>query len=204
MPTKPKLEFFYEFASTYSYLTGIRIDDLAERAGIDVAWRPFLLGPIFASQGWTTSPFNLYPAKGRYMVRDIERIAKARGRKFIMPSVFPANGLAAARIALAGEQAGWIKDFSRRVYEAQFEHGADISSPDILRNILDDLKLDTAAVMAQANAPENKDRLRAQSTRAAELGLFGAPSFVTPDGELFWGDDRLEQAISWTLSPQGA
>ena len=204
MPTKPKLEYFYEFASTYSYLSAIRIDDLAERAGIDVAWRPFLLGPIFASQGWTTSPFNLYPAKGRYMVRDIERIAKARGRKFIMPSVFPANGLAAARIALAGEQAGWIKDFSRRVYEAQFEHGADISSPDILRNILDDLKLDTAAVMAQANAPENKDRLRAQSTRAAELGLFGAPSFVTPDGELFWGDDRLEQAISWTLSPQGA
>ncbi|MEZ5899643.1 MAG: 2-hydroxychromene-2-carboxylate isomerase [Hyphomicrobiaceae bacterium] len=202
MASKPKLEFFYEFASTYSYLSAIRIDDLAARAGIDVAWRPFLLGPIFASQGWTTSPFNLYPAKGRYMVRDIERIAKARGRKFVMPAVFPANGLAAARIALAGEKAGWIKDFSRRVYEAQFERGEDISNPDILRRLLDDLKLDADVAMAQANAPENKDRLRAQSTRAAELGLFGAPSFVTPDGELFWGDDRLEQAISWTLGPK--
>lgn len=202
MDSKPKLEFFYEFASTYSYLSAIRINDLAARAGIDVAWRPFLLGPIFASQGWTTSPFNLYPVKGRYMVRDIERIAKARGRKFVMPAVFPANGLAAARIALAGEEAGWIKDFSRRVYEAQFERGEDISNPDILRRLLDDLKLDADSVMAQANAPENKDRLRAQSTRAAELGLFGAPSFVTPDGELFWGDDRLEQAISWTLGPK--
>ena len=73
-----KLEFWYDFGSTYSYLTAMRIDRLAAASGIDVVWRPFLLGPIFKAQGWATSPFNVYPAKGRYMVRDIERIAAAR------------------------------------------------------------------------------------------------------------------------------
>ncbi len=199
MPDKPSLDFYYEFASTYSYLTAMRIDGLAGQAGVAVAWRPFLLGPIFAAQGWTTSPFNLYPAKGRYMVRDIERIAKARGRTFVMPAVFPANGLAAARIALSGEAAGWTNDFSRRVYEAQFEHAADISNVDVLASLLKGMNLDPVTVLAQANAPETKDRLRAQSARAAELGVFGAPSFITPDGELFWGDDRLEHALAWTL-----
>ena len=75
----PKLEFWYDFASTYSYLTAMRIDDLAASANVGIAYRPFLLGPIFTAQGLTTSPFALNPAKGRYMARDIERTAAARG-----------------------------------------------------------------------------------------------------------------------------
>jgi 2-hydroxychromene-2-carboxylate isomerase len=85
---RPKLEFWFDFASTYSYLTAMRIEPLAAAAGVDVAWRPFLLGPIFKSQGWMTSPFNLYPAKGRYMIRDCERLAETRGIVFHMPSTF--------------------------------------------------------------------------------------------------------------------
>ena len=161
-----RLEFFYEFASTYSYLSAIRIAQLGETAGVEIAWRPFLLGPIFASQGWTTSPFNLYPAKGRYMVRDIERIAAGRGRAFVMPAAFPANGLAAARIALCGEDAGWIGGFTRRVYEAQFERRADISDTGVLSDILKAMTLDADAVLAQSRSSEIKDRLRAQSQRA--------------------------------------
>ena len=83
---KPTLVFWYEFASTYSYLSAMRIEAEAERAGVAIEWRPFLLGPIFKAQGWTTSPFNIYPAKGRYMVRDIERLAAARG---LQPSAAP-------------------------------------------------------------------------------------------------------------------
>ena len=79
------LAFWFDFASTYSYLSAMRIETEAARHGIGVDWRPFLLGPIFAGQGWTTSPFNIYPAKGRYMVRDIERLAQARGVAFRMP-----------------------------------------------------------------------------------------------------------------------
>ena len=67
-------EFWYEFGSTYSYLTVSRIEDLAHAAGVTVSWRPFLLGPIFEKQGWNDSPFNVYQAKGRYIWRDMERL----------------------------------------------------------------------------------------------------------------------------------
>lgn len=199
MPAR-SLEFFYDFASTYSYLTAIRIDEAAARAGVSIVWRPFLLGPIFASQGWNNSPFNLYPAKGRYMVRDIERIAAARGRTFVMPQTFPANSLNAARVALCGDDAGWIGDFSRRVFEREFERREEIANRDVLASILDDMALDAAAILVQSQTPPIKDKLRTQTQRAADIGLFGAPSFVTPGGELFWGDDRLDQALGWRLA----
>ena len=93
------LEFWYEFASTYSYLASARVDAVATAAGVQVEWRPFLLGPIFKEQGWNDSPFNLYPAKGRYMWRDMERLAAGYELPFRKPSVFPRNGLAAARVA---------------------------------------------------------------------------------------------------------
>jgi len=193
-----KLEFWYEFASTYSYLTVMRIEEAAARAGVEIDWRPFLLGLIFRSQGWSTSPFNLYPTKGRHMVRDIERIAAARGLTFRMPEQFPANGLGAARLAFAGREEGWCAAFTRAVFAAQFAEGLDISSPAVLGRILTAIGVDTGAAFTTAALPETKDALRQETDRAQAIGIFGAPSFVTPDGELFWGDDRLEQALDWT------
>lgn len=191
------VEFWYEFASTYSYLSVMRIEAAAQAAGVEIAWRPFLLGPIFKAQGWDTSPFNVYPAKGRYMVRDIERIATARGLVFRMPETFPANGLEAARIAIAGEAAGWCPDFTRAVFAAQFSRGEDISRPELLTSILASLGLDPVQVIATSSSDANKQALRSQTDVAVKRGVFGAPSFTTADGELFWGDDRLEQALAW-------
>lgn len=198
------LEFWYEFASPYSYLAAMRIEALARASSVDVHWRPFLLGPIFKSQGWETSPFNLYPAKGRYMVRDVERIAASRGLAFRMPDLFPANGLNAARLALAGEAAGWCAAFTRAVFEAEFARGDDISRPEVLLQLLAGIGVDPGAAMAAAGSSESKLALRDRTRRAAERGIFGAPSFVTADGELFWGDDRLEQALAWARRPAGA
>src|ERR1041385_7871678 len=72
----PTVEFWYEFASTYSYPAAMRIARKAREADVTVRWRPFLLGPIFGAQGWNDSPFNIYPAKGRNMWRDLERICQ--------------------------------------------------------------------------------------------------------------------------------
>src|SRR6185503_16809070 len=116
----PALDFFYDFASTYSYIAAMRIAPLAERAGVTLRWRPFLLGPILKAQGWDTSPFNLYPAKGRYMVRDCERQCAELGLPFHLPEPFPQNTLFAARVATAALAEGWGEDFSREVYRAQF------------------------------------------------------------------------------------
>jgi 2-hydroxychromene-2-carboxylate isomerase len=191
----PHIEFWYEFASTYSYLSAMRIEALASAAGVSVLWKPLLLGPIFRTQGWDTSPFNIYPVKGRYMVRDMERLASARGVPFKLPSSFPQNSLHAARLALIGHAEGWGVAFTRAVYEAQFAGGADIADKAVLKGILTRLGLDAEALFARSAAPENKERLRQQTEEAQELGIFGAPSFLAR-GELFWGDDRLEQALA--------
>ncbi len=189
-----RLTFWYEFASTCSYLAAMRIDAAEKAAGVEVAWQPFLLGPIFKAQGWTTSPFNIYPAKGRYMVRDVARIAAARGLAFRMPDPFPANTLKAARLATVGIDEGWVAPFSRAVFEAEFARGLDIASETVLSEVMAGLGLDAPAVLAQSAEPAIKERLRVATAEAR--GIFGAPSFVAPDGELFWGDDRLDAAMA--------
>jgi 2-hydroxychromene-2-carboxylate isomerase len=193
----PEIEFWYDFASTYSYLTAMRIEPVAAAAGVKVAYRPFLLGPIFKAQGLTTSPFALNPVKGRYMERDITRIADARGLVFHMPDPFPAHSLAAARIAVVAEAEGWIGPFTRAVFAAEFADREDIAATDVLARIVTALGHDPARISAAAGTPENKAALRDRTDAAARKDIFGAPTFVTADGEIFWGDDRLEQALAW-------
>jgi 2-hydroxychromene-2-carboxylate isomerase len=195
--TAPTLDFWFEFASTYSYPAAMRITPLAKKAGVTVDFRPFLLGPIFQAQGWNTSPFNLFPAKGRYMWRDVERICADLALPFRRPEQFPQSGLLAARVALVGLADAWGEDFCRAVYRAQFANGRRIDEPETIRAILAELKVDADAVVAAAQAPDIKEKLRAQTAEAQRLNIFGAPTFITPDGEMFWGNDRLESALDW-------
>ncbi len=195
----PRLTFWFEFASTYSYLAAARIEPLAEEAGVEVIWRPFLLGPIFRAQGWETSPFTVYPAKGANMWRDMERLAQKYGLPpFTRPDVFPQSSLLAARLATLGEDTSWAPDFVRSVFAAEFAEGLVISENAVLAARLDALGLDGGALVEQAKSDQSvKDRLRANSDKAVALGIYGAPSFTTEDGELFWGNDRLEDALMW-------
>ena len=190
------MDFFYEFASSYSYIAAMRIAPLANGAGVTLRWRPFLLGPIFKAQGWDTSPFNLYPAKGRYMVRDCERQCADLGLSFRLPEPFPQNSLLAARVALVGLGEGWGEDFSRAVYRAEFAENRNIGEPAVIADIVRALGQDSAAALARAQSDDIKGRLRANTEEAQRLGIFGAPSFIA-GGELFWGNDRLEQALDF-------
>ena len=190
------IEFWFEFASTYSYPAALRIEHLAAEAGVTVAWKPFLLGPVFQRQGWNDSPFNLYPVKGSYMWRDLERICRLEGLTFRRPSRFPRNGLLAARVACLGAGEPWCPEFVRGIYRANFAEDREISEPGVVGAVLESVRIAPDEVLAKAQTNENKQRLREQTDRAIEMGLFGAPSFVV-DGELFWGNDRLEQAIEW-------
>ena len=190
-------EFWYEFASTYSYPAAMRVADLAQSRGVALAWQPFLLGPIFAAQGWRDSPFNIYPAKGRYMWRDMKRICDALGLPPLKrPVPFPQNSLLAARVALALDDATRA-DFSRAVYAAEFGQGLPIADRAVIAALLVRRGLDAETVLARAESEANKAALKAKCARAAELGIIGAPSLVTGDGEVFWGNDRLEQGLDW-------
>ena len=195
--TKPKMDFWFEFASTYSYLSVMRLPELAAQAGVDVAWRPFLLGPIFKSQGWDTSPFVIYPAKGTYMLRDMERRAARFGLRFRHPDPFPQNGLLAARVAQLALEAPQGITFCQNVYLMQFDEGQNIAEPEVIAACLEAAKL-SAELIVQAQDASNKHRLRETTEAAMRKGIFGAPSFTVGD-ELFWGDDRLEAALEWAV-----
>jgi 2-hydroxychromene-2-carboxylate isomerase len=194
----PTLDFWFDFASTYSYPAAMRVRALASAAGVEVKFRPFLLGPIFKAQGWTTSPFNLFPAKGRNMWRDLDRIcADLSLPPMRRPEPFPQNSILAARVALVALAQPWGEDFCRTVFSAEFADGRRIDDPETMSAILSKLKVEPSAMLAAAVSDDNKARLRVQTEEAQRLGLFGAPSFTTADGELFWGNDRLEQALAW-------
>jgi 2-hydroxychromene-2-carboxylate isomerase len=161
------------------------------------AFSPVSARPLFKAQGWPTSPFNLYPAKGRYMWRDLERICFHLDLPFRQPEPFPQNSLLAARVALVGLSSSWGEEFCRGVFRAEFGDGRQIDDPTIIGNILSQLHIEPAPVLEAARAETNKAALRTQTGEAKQLGIFGAPTFATADGELFWGNDRLERAIAW-------
>jgi 2-hydroxychromene-2-carboxylate isomerase len=193
----PQLTFWFEFASTYSYPAAFQIEKPAHDAGVAVIWKPFLLGPIFADLGWATSPFNLQPAKGRYMWRDMQRICDAAGLDFQRPEAFPQNGLHAARIALALPDGPTRADFVRRVYAAEFAFQQPIGDLKTCTDILASMNQDAEAVIANSKKDVIKDQLKTNTQAARDAGIFGSPSFTCADGEVFWGHDRMIEAVAW-------
>jgi len=194
------VEFWFEFASTYSYPAAMRIERLAAQAGAQLRWRAFLLGPIFHAQGWNDSPFNLQPAKGRYMWRDLERICERDGLPFQRSSVFPRNALLPARIACEFADAEWLPAFVRNTYVASFGEDRDITSVEVITGLLQELGQPASAIIERAQTPEAKLRLREQTAEAERRGIFGAPTLFVDD-EMFWGNDRLEAAFEWWRRP---
>lgn len=193
----PAITFWYEFASTYSYPAAFRLEAAAAAAGLTVTWRPFLLGPIFAALGWPTSPFNLQPAKGRYMWRDMERTCARLGLPFRRPELFPQNSVLAARIAYALPDDGARARFSRAVYRAEFGAGVNIGETGVIADILTEAGFAADAILARAAAPEIRQALRQATEAAQALGVFGAPMLTTDDDEMFWGNDRIDEAVAW-------
>ncbi|MFO1149820.1 MAG: 2-hydroxychromene-2-carboxylate isomerase [Alsobacter sp.] len=200
--TQPVVAFWYEFASTYSFLAAERIERLAAQRGVALAWKPFLLGVVFRKQGYDTSPFNLFPDKGRYMWRDMERWCERLGLPLVRPEPFPQNSLAAARVALA------LPDdarpaFSKALFRLEFCEGAQIADEAVLREAVLQAGEELQPALGAARTDIVKHALRRQTEEAEALGLFGAPTLVTPDGEVFWGNDRLEEALDWAVARSG-
>ena len=189
------IEIWFDFGSPYSYPSVMRIDAAAKPAGLAVAWRPFLLGPIFASMGWATSPFVLYKAKGDYMWRDIARQCRKYGLPWRQPSTFPRRALRATRVALLGVDAPWVGPFCQRVMQQNFVEDREIDSPDTIAEVLDALALPPARLLSLASAEDTKARLRLRTDEAMARGIFGAPSFFVGE-DMFWGNDRLEDALA--------
>lgn len=190
------VDFWYEFASTYSFLAAERIEALAAERDVAVRWRPFLLGAIFKAQGYETTPFNVFPDKGRYMWRDMERWCERLGLPLVRPDPFPQNSLMAARVALALPEDARAA-FSKAVFRAEYCEGRQIADPAVIADAVRQTGFELETAVAAAQTDLVKHALRKETEEAQRLGLFGAPTVVTADGELFWGNDRLEEALDW-------
>lgn len=194
------IEFWYEFASPYAYIAAERIDMLAGSVGLGVTWRPFVIGPILMRRPGNPSPTqDAPPAQKAYRRRDVERLCAREGIGLNWPTRYPRNGLQAARVALVAEPS-WRADFSRAVYRANFVEDREIADFDVLADILLGLGQDADRVLTHSRTPENKAALAANVDEAVTRGIFGAPTFMVGD-EIFWGNDRLEQALDWAARP---
>jgi 2-hydroxychromene-2-carboxylate isomerase len=191
-----EIEFWFEFASNYSYLSVMRIEDAARQCGVRISWKPFLLGPIFRELGFETSTFVLQKEKGLYVWRDMARQCRKYGLRWTPPSTFPRPGVLPARIALLGAEQPWIGAFCRQVMELNFALDRDINQPDRIAGILTELGLPAVDILDRAQAEPTKNLLREQTGAARAKGIFGAPTFFVGT-EMFWGNDRLEDALAF-------
>lgn len=194
----PTLEIWLEYASTYSYLTVARVGELARQRGVTLDWQPFFLPPV-RDQQQLGFPFPEASAKTAYMWRDLERRARRLGLPYRRPKQYPVNSLQTIRVALLGAREGWCQAFTEEAFRLHWTEGQLIGTDENLGAALRHAGQDPARVVPAASSPENKEALKAQTPRALERGIFGSPSFVV-SGELFWGDDRLEDALEFAVS----
>jgi 2-hydroxychromene-2-carboxylate isomerase len=195
-PSRPHIDFWFDFGSNYSYLSMMRIETLAQHHGVQIDFKPFPLGPIFKSLGWDTSPFVLQAKKGEYTWRDMARQAAKFGLPWNKPSVFPRRALLPLRIAVLAHAQPWLGAFCRRVMHLNFVEDRDIDDPAAVSEVLMELGIAPAPWIAQAQSDEGKAALRKHGEQAASLGIFGAPTFFVGH-EMFWGNDRLEDALAF-------
>jgi 2-hydroxychromene-2-carboxylate isomerase len=180
-----QLEFWFQYGSTYSYLSVMRAGSTAAAAGVALVWKPFLLAPLFIKAGLPDGPFLPYPAKTRYMWRDLERRAKLRGLSYRRPSVYPPNTLLTARVGLVAATEGWCEPFTKAVFRRHWTEDLIIGTTENLRASIAELGREPDIVIGQAQTPENKAQLRGQTEEVERRGLFGSPSFLVRD-EIFW------------------
>jgi len=197
------IDFWYSIGSTYSYLTVSRLPQIASDNRLDIFWRPFNVRDVMVEQ--KNIPFSNKPVKSAYMWRDIERRASQYNLEPIIPAPYPLSGLVLAnQIAILGKEEGWIEAYTQTTYRRWFEKGHPAGEEPNISESLIEIGQNVDRVMDLATSQNIISALENDTIEAKSLGVFGSPSFVV-SGEVFWGDDRLEDALTWatrgSLSP---
>jgi 2-hydroxychromene-2-carboxylate isomerase len=190
-----QIDFWFTMGSTYSYLSVMRLGEVEATTGVTFRWRPFHL--LIILQEMNHIPFADKPAKSRYMWRDIARRAAMYGITARLPAPYPVKASVTANlVALVGMSEGWGDVFVRAAYRRWFQLGEETGSEPNVSASLRDIGQDPSRVLAVAQAAETNQRLLTETHTAKQLGIFGSPTFAV-GSEIFWGDDRLGDAVSW-------
>lgn len=190
-----RIDFWFSIGSTYTYLSVMRIEDFGQQNDIAFRWRPFDVRTLMVEMN--NIPFHTKPIKMRHMWRDVERRAGMYGLPWSAVPPYPIQHLSIVnRIALLGAKEGWCAQYTKAAYQRWFVNGRDPSIEPDLSGALQDIGQNPERVIAATASEKMKAALKSETDAAQALGIFGSPTFVT-GGEIFWGDDRLDDAISW-------
>ena len=192
-----EVNFWFSIGSTYTYLTVNRLQEIAIKENIKFNWHPFSVRKIMMDMD--NIPFTppSKKIKSDYMWRDIERRANFYGFEAKVPAPYPLKEFDLAnQIAVLGMSEGWGIDYVVKTYQRWFQQGKEPATEPNLTEILQELNLDHQETIQKANHNKIKDQYLKNTESAYEKGVFGSPSFIF-DGEVFWGDDRLEDCIKW-------
>ena len=179
-----KLEFFYDYVSTYSYLANSQVAKIKA----DVVYRPMFLGGVMRATG--NSPPLTVKAKGKYLNKDVVRWVDRYSIPFRMNSNFPQNTVNALRLALLAQGEGCFDLVHQALFDAMWVHDKDLSDPACLAEIGTGAGM-SASTLEDIGTDSIKDELRSNTDEAISRGAFGAPTFYVGD-DMFFGNDRFE------------
>jgi len=189
------IDFWFTAGSTYTYLTVSRLPAVAAAQGVHFNWRPFSARAIMREQN--NIPFVGKPVKTAYMWRDIQRRATMYGLPAKVPAPYPLQEFDLAhKVAILGLGEGWGIPYLQASYRRWFVDGLEPGLEPNLSQSLAEIGQDATRCVARANDKDVGERYEAATAEAKSLGIFGSPTFVV-GGELFWGDDRLDDALHW-------
>ncbi len=186
-----EVEFYFDVGSPAAYLAWTQLPRIAQESGAALVFRPMLLGGVFQATG-NHSPMQV-PAKGRYVMADLERFAHRYGVAFRHNPFFPINTLALMRgaIGLQMRDEARMAPYADAVFRAIWVEGLDMGEPQVVGTALQRAGFDPQALFALASEPEVKERLKAATQEAVARGVFGAPTFFV-GSQMYWGQDRLD------------
>ncbi|BBB25801.1 2-hydroxychromene-2-carboxylate isomerase [Amphritea japonica] len=182
------VDFYYDYISLASYFGFMRLTELCRKTGATINYKPMLLGGVFKANG-NTSPLTV-PAKWEWMKKDFARHAEYYGIPYQLNPHFVFSTVSVMRGAFWALSEGRIEDYNRAMFTAAWADGKDLSSADVISEVLSDAGFDATVVMEAMTHPENKQALIQATEAAVERGVFGAPTLFVDD-EIYFGQDRL-------------
>ena len=186
-------EFYFDISSPWTYLAFSRVENIAEKCGVDIDWKPILVGGVFNSVNETVyeQRANPHPIKGRYYIKDLQDWAQFCRIEIGAPPVFPVRAVNLMRAALVALDAGCLPDFSRSAFHAYWGELRDVSQPEELAQICTGVGLDPNDVAEKINSDDIKGRLRTNTEELVARGGFGSPTMFINGSDMYFGNDRL-------------
>ena len=194
-----RIDFWYSIGSTYTYLSTQRLSEIERQNNVIFEWCPFSVRSRMIEM--ENVPFMAEKKRDKieYMWRDVQRRANFYGFDAKVPAPYPLKEFDLAnKVAILGKDQGWIKEYTVLTYKKWFLEHLEPGSEPNLSSTLREIGLDAENIIKLAQSDEIEQKYFKNTEMAKNKGIFGSPTFIV-ENEVFWGDDRCEDAIKWIL-----